>query len=451
VPASFFWVFLSLQLALVIILALLGIKYVLLILIGVGALSVCFAGRLPAILLLIAVSPVVFLQDISPAAIRAGKWAFVIVLVLTWFLGKILRGEKIFVPRTSVNFFVICMLSWGALISLYALNPVESLLNLLRLLSLFGLFYLFADVLRDRQDILKTVGVWVTVGVLVSLTGMYQYRLSMIRYGGGRVAATFENPNALGIFLFLLLPVVLSLFFLRREALKRLGLGITLLLLLLCLLWTGSRSSWLAAYVALVSFGFIAKKRYLVVPLVVLGALLGIVLSSSLLSGGLYDLLRFGRGFAFRPILWGISWRIFLDHPLLGVGFGGIPTLFQSYYPVSALPLYKILAPAAVSSHNLFLQIGAEMGVLGILFVVGFFVAYFLEVRGALRRVQDEQYRAILMALLATIPALFVHSFFELSAIIGAGSYTVFFWLSAALFQAIKRIQSQEATTEKMA
>ena len=90
-------------------------------------------------------------------------------------------------------------------------------------------------------------------------------------------------------------------------------------------------------------------------------------------------------------------------------------------------------------SHSLFLQIGAEMGLFGIFAIIFFFAAYFRELKATLRQTRDPFARALVMAFLATLPGLFVHSFFELSGIIGPGSYTVFFWLSVALVQAVRR------------
>jgi len=452
IPPALMWGFLSLEIALLMVFALAGVEYVLLILLGVAALLFCLSGRLTAIWALILISPVVFVQGVSLGAIRTGKWAFVFYVVLIWFLGKAVRGEKIHLPRTSVNYIIIGFVSWGFLVSLNALDPVESFLGLLRMSSIFGLFYVFADVLHSHEDIRKIVGLWIGMAILLAGLGIYQYYLSRARYGiGQRVWATFENPNNLGIFLFMLLPVALSLFLLPAKRLKRIGLGIAIFLFLLCLFWTGSRASWLATYVAFVSFGIIAKRRVLAVSLMALGVILIIAISHSLWGEGLAALLRVGRGFALRPILWSISWRILLDYPLFGVGFGCIPILFQSYYPVGALSLYKLLSPAAGSPHSLFLQTGAEMGVPGILLILAFFVIYFYELRETLRRVRDEFQRALVLAFWATLPGLFIHSFFELSGLIGPGSYTIFFWLSVALFQAIKRGLPAELGLSEMA
>ena len=207
----------------------------------------------------------------------------------------------------------------------------------------------------------------------------------------------------------------------------------------------GSRSSWLASYIALLFFGFISRRRWLTISLLAIGGLLGIALSYSVTSGGLDALLRLGRGLALRPLLWGIAWHVFMAHPIFGVGFGGIAFFFKSYYPTQALSIYDFVSPAAANPHNLYLQIGAETGLPGLLLLLWFFIALLKEMRRTLKKVQDAYYRSLLTAFLATLPAIFVHAFFERSAVLGAGSYTIFFWLSVAIFQSIKRMGTMDS------
>jgi len=440
VPSSVIWAFLGLEVALLCLAGFAGVKYVLLVFLLSGVLAVCLAGGLPVIFALIVISPVVFLPGIPLSTIRAGKWIFVILVVLSWLMGKAFRGERIFIPETRINHFILFFVSWGFLISLHALNPVVSFAGLLRISSIFGLFYLFTDLIRSRRDIARTVAIWIAVGTLLSGYGIVQNALSIRLYGvGQRIWSTFENPNNLGIFLFLLIPLVLSLLLVRLRLRYRIALAAVLPLLLLCLLWTGSRASWVALYVSLLGFGIIARRKYIILGMVLAGAVLALILSFSLMRGEFVSLLRLERGLALRPILWSISWRILRDHTFWGVGIGCIPFIFQSYFPVSALTLNRLLLPAAGSPHSLFLQMGAEMGLFGILAIIFFFTTYFRELRITLKQTQDQFARALVMAFLATLPGLFVHSFFELSGIIGPGSYTVFFWLSAALVQATKR------------
>jgi len=450
-PPPMICLFLGLEVMLLLVAGLAGIKYVLLIVSASVALCLCFWGQLPAVLALIAISPVVFLQDVPLVVIRAGKWMFVVLVVLFWLMGKAMRGEKIFVPKTAVNYFIVGFTLWGVFVSLLALDLAKSLFGLLRIVSIFGLFYLFTDVISTRDGIRKTVAMWIGTGIFLALYGIFQYQFSVAHHGAGqRIWSTFENPNNLGIFLFFLIPLVLSLFFLYQKPLKKAGLSLVLLLLLVCLLWTGSRASWLGLYVAFLSFGVISRKKYFTSVMLIIGAILGLILSLSLVKGELVTLLRMERGLALRPILWQVSWRILKEHPLFGVGIGCIPLVFQSYYPPGSLSLYRLLSPAAGSPHSLFLQMGAEMGMLGIILVLFFFTVYFRELKRTLAQVDDDFLRALIIAFWATLPGLFVHSFFELSGVIGPGSYTVFFWLSVSLVQAVRRIGKQDRLRGKM-
>lgn len=450
-PPPLLCLFLGLEVILLLVAGLAGIKYVFLIVSGTVALLLCFGGRLPALFALLAISPVVFLKDVPLDVIRVGKWIFVIMVVLSWLVGRAMRRERIFVPTTAVNYFILGFVLWGIFISLLARDFAVSFFGLFRIISIFGLFYLFTDVISSRDDIRKTVAMWIGTGIFLALFGIFQYQLSVMRQGAGqRIWSTFENPNNLGLFLFLLIPVVISFFYLYRKPLIKVGLGFALGLLLVCLLWTGSRASWLGLYVACLAFGVISKRKYLTSVILILGAILGLILSLSLVKGDLITLLRMERGLALRPILWQVSWRIFKDHPLFGVGIGCIPAVFQSYYPISSLSLYSLLSPAAGSPHSLFLQMGAEMGGLGVVLVLFFFGVYFRELKRTLGHLEDEFLRALIIAFWATLPGLFVHSFFELSGVIGPGSYTVFFWLSVSLAQAVRRVGGQNPLSRKI-
>jgi len=444
-----FWGLVILETVLVLIFAALGEEYLAL---GIGALVLLLlplSGRLQIVWAILVISPMVYLQGVSLGVIRAGKWIFVILVVLLWLLSKAFRREKIRLPDAKTRALITAFLCWGAFVSFHALQPVVSFAGLLKLISIFGVFYLFSDSLRSRRDIRYTILVWIGIGVLLSLLGIYQYVASWAHWGvGQRIWATFENPNNLGIFLYLLIPITFSLLLMPGKIILRIALGPCLILFLLCLYWTGSRAAWVATYISFVALSLITGRKVMTGVLLLLGAALGIVLFHSLATGQLATLLRVGRGLSFRPILWGVSWRIFLHNPLLGVGFGCIPEVFQHYYPISALSLRSYLFPLAGSPHNLFFQIGAETGLPGVVFIMGFFVVFYRDARRLYRRTEHPLDRAVAVSFWATVIGLFAHAFFELSALIGPGSYTVFFWLSVALFYAVRRLRETPAAGE---
>ena len=69
-----------------------------------------------------------------------------------------------------------------------------------------------------------------------------------------------------------------------------------------------------------------------------------------------------------RLAIWDAGWRMFLDHPILGVGAGQFPTAYGTVYSGKS-------HVAWMQPHNLFLQVTCELGLVG-LFIFGYFVKH---------------------------------------------------------------------------
>ena len=69
-----------------------------------------------------------------------------------------------------------------------------------------------------------------------------------------RVVSTFENPNVLGEYLLLLIPISLGYMFSERSKYRiTMNLGTTILLAL-CMVFTYSRGNWLGLVIAVALF-----------------------------------------------------------------------------------------------------------------------------------------------------------------------------------------------------
>jgi len=63
-----------------------------------------------------------------------------------------------------------------------------------------------------------------------------------------------------------------------------------------------------------------------------------------------------------RTVIWSLGWRVFLQHPLRGVGFGGFPAAFEAERIRSDPPARSL---PTRNAHNDFLGLAAEVGILG--------------------------------------------------------------------------------------
>jgi O-antigen ligase len=153
--------------------------------------------------------------------------------------------------------------------------------------------------------------------------------------------------------------------------------------LVISLLAAGSRGPVLGALVgmltlfAMVVGNRMARRRLL---LVAVGGVFAAILAAQLVPGQ-----SIGRSFSFlsgsgsgltsngRFELWSEAWRLFADNPLFGIGTG-------SFFAVDGLNRYP---------HNLLLEVGAELGIIGIALLLGFLASSWLALMRARRQLDS--------------------------------------------------------------
>jgi O-antigen ligase len=189
--------------------------------------------------------------------------------------------------------------------------------------------------------------------VALALQGIIQHVAGVTlidtpEYKGGRIAGIgqFVNPNMLAIALVCGLPIGYALLRRSRAVVARLIIPIGMVLLLVALYWTNSRSGALSLGVvmALALFRWLGPVRGLV-----LGAAIFVVIfqfgPSRMAMMSPTEASAFGR-----LVAWDMGYQIFFDNPLFGAGA-------DSWYAK-----YRALV-----AHNSFLHCAAELGVFGLL------------------------------------------------------------------------------------
>jgi O-antigen ligase len=193
----------------------------------------------------------------------------------------------------------------------------------------------------------------------------------------GRGTGTYINPNHLGGFLAMILPLALAWLLVgRARALTRVFLGYAALVIMAGLVVTGSRGAWLAAGTALVVlFTLLAFHRNFRLPsLLMLAVLLlggGVVLSkSAIFTKRIEAGLQAGKNpeVDTRVEIWRGTVRMWLEHPWFGVGPGHFDYRFRAYRPPT-LQLRPDLA------HNEYLNTLADWGAVGAVIVAAGLIA----------------------------------------------------------------------------
>ena len=248
----------------------------------------------------------------------------------------------------------------------------------------FVLFYFVAfQTLSTRKKWYGALISFLCVAALVALYGVYQnfagvsstaswVDKTMFTNIKTRVYSTFDNPNVLGEFLVMTIPVSLAVIWKSKTDGQKCLYSLVFLLLAACMIFTWSRGAWLGILLAAALFLMISDKRW------ALFAVAGVLLLPVLLGSGsaIADrILSIGNtkdtSTAYRVSIWRASIHMIQDFWLSGIGPGS--EAFSMIYPKYALAG----ANFALHSHNLFLQILVEAGIAGITAFLAMLLAFF--------------------------------------------------------------------------
>jgi len=342
--------------------ALLGVKWILLFLIVAIVLPIAFCvpeSIFPPVFLFFP-----FLGWTGHASLFLGIFA---VLSLLFRIPKLLSGHRQDVFEKSDLLVLLCglLLVLDGIISASGLDG-RGFLLCIYLLSVWFALRPSLTVPKWRNRVffcfLLSGSICSAIGILQYFSGKATMKwLEIERFDllGGRVSATFSNPNFLAVYLLVVFGVSLGWIFKTGKA--RFFGWIPLLLSVGCLIVTWTRGAWLGVlaasgfYLAFHSASTLAA--FFVLPL----SLPGIFL---FLPGGIRA--RFGSignlaetSSRYRIETWKGVLRLIADHPF-GIGSG--EETFHLVYPAYAVSGTE----SVMHAHNVYLQIAVEHGLIGV-------------------------------------------------------------------------------------
>ncbi|TSC53326.1 MAG: O-antigen polymerase [Parcubacteria group bacterium LiPW_39] len=410
-----------------------------------------------AFYLLVAYLPFQVALNLAPGIDLLSGRVLILLLAAVWLI-KLFQKKELpnFKNQAAIGLILFFIL---ALISLLgAAQPDWGWRKLLLFLSIFPLFFLAADLIDSRRKIKKIIYVIVGGATFSALIALAQFlaqfiwgsqkiidfwalKVAPLFYGqttAGLVAQNpswlvemngqtlmraiglFPDPHMLAFFLGLVLPFVLALIFFEEK--HRLLLFTVGCLLFTVLLLTFSRGGYLGLVASLIVVILLVWQRLkreskprttgsrpwrsVVRGKVFLGSLIGLALIVGIIFGApvisrFFSSFDLGEGSNIgRLQIWQESLAVAKEHLLLGVGLGNYPA------EVDFSGSYR----SAITSHNLYLDILAEMGIFGLL-------AWFWFLGGAglaaLKEIKQEELAAPALGILAALIYFAVHSFFE--------------------------------------
>lgn len=340
----------------------------------------------------------------------------------------LLNDYPLFLPACC--WFGTWVVAW-----VFSVNRLASLEELLRLLMYLSLpAVLFVTVKREAL-LEKMAGVLIFTAALVCGIGW-------IMGGSEALGSTFNRTNDLAGYLLIVIPLALHMSLLAQTRLTRLLFAFASVLMLLSLIMTQSRSSWVACALSLGLWLFWQRKQltgrflpWLVggASLFVVGGLIwkGPVLATRFQSVFSLSILQ-ENGTAWRLELLQGALRIFKDFPITGSGPNTFATIFPAYLQQ---PGYFSINP-----HNYYLQILAETGIVGTLGLLFFLFALFRQIY--------KNRNPLMAGVLAGLMASLIHIAFDIDWSVTAIPIAFFYLAGLGLVMPAESVSESKTSTQ---
>ncbi|MBI4536555.1 MAG: O-antigen ligase family protein [candidate division NC10 bacterium] len=333
-------------------------------------------------------------------------------VTLAWIARTAIFKELGLIRRTALNpaiFTYIASLLVATLFGIFFGNvrPLRGFFFLLKYIEYFVVYFIAVNHIRDERQLLRLITTAFVTCAVVSLIGIGQIP------SGERVSAPFEGkygePNTLGGYLVFMLALILGLTLTVNSLPARIG-GFTFAGLTgIPLLFTLSRSSWLAALPMLFTLILLSRRRFLLIVPLALGVAFGpILLPDAVLKRYRYTLQeKFDRGeyrlggarfdtstsarfesFEFGLVAW-------TQRPFLGYGVTGFTFMDAQY-----------------------VRVLVESGLVGFCAFLWLVWSIFRTARNTYKRVSGTPYEGLALGYPAGLVALLVHA-------IGANTFII--------------------------
>jgi O-antigen ligase len=394
----------------------------------------------------------------------------VAILLLVWIARRVVdRDVNIRVGPTIV--LMAILLLCAILSTLVAEDFPNALKEVLKLGEMLGVAVYAASELNRPADMRLAIFALLLAGASEAIVGIVQF---VIGYGPPsfaigpfmRASGNFDQPNALAGYLGMLLPLGIAFSF--HASRERRIIVIATMLIGLGVLATFSRGSWLGSILGLGLMALLwgaASRRALVgasgVAAVILTLAVAGVLPASLSDRvasvfenfGVFDITKVdvtptNYALVQRMALWQAGWAMARDNPIVGIGPGNYESAYPRYFVEST---WSEPLPHA---HNYYLNTFAELGILGLVALLGFCVAVFARIGQGLRQTSDLHgiRRALLLGALAAMVTFSVHNAVDNMFVHGIGvQFALILGLVEAGFVASPRETPAMATGQRVA
>jgi len=386
---------------------------------------------------------------------------FIITLMVIWLI-KILSSEKIIWVKSRLNFplfiFVVIIT-----VSFFTKSIKEvALYDYINFISYVLLYLAVINFIKQEKEVNHLLKIFFITSFLVALYTLLQYYGLDPYYGHlGTLTSTIGQKNWISNYLVMIFPVVFS-FFLLADDKKNKSLYLFLLVILYAtLLICQSRGIWISitlttvfAFIVILRYKlgdiFKSNKKWLIILFTVFLVITIIYSTENPLNKSRLTVIERAAStfdqddpsINTRFLIWGTSLEMMEDKPLLGLGIGTFKYHYLDYQAeyLRQHPHYIKNSGKAAEAHNEYLQLVAEIGIVGLISFLGIIISFFFLIYQYLESKKNKEVKnkekmmvIVIFGLLMGITCFLIHCLFTFPFHVPVLGATFFILLSLTM------------------
>lgn len=349
-------------------------------------------------------------------------------LFLTVILIMIVEKKMLF-PSTVLDWYFIAYILLGMLS--WIVNREQSMTVIfLKRLSLIPIVYLIPASIQSRKQLKTVLIILITVMSILSVIGIQKY-LSGVGGLEGRLSLYHHYMTSGGIIMIVCL-ITAALAFSPIPRKVRIGAAAACLIMVLPLLFTFTRSSWLGFIAGVLVIGILQYRKLIAGVLALV--LLFILFAPQSMKNRIIDTADPNHwSNRERLYMWKAGIEIMKDHPAAGVGDIDLGEYYRQYKSPLAREQHGHL-------HNNLIMFAATLGIPGLLFFLVFFIRVWIMEFRIYRALPPDDWllRSVALGSLAVLAGFHVNGLFEWN--FGDAEIAMLLWFSIGLSITVKRL-----------
>jgi putative inorganic carbon (HCO3(-)) transporter len=323
--------------------------------------------------------------------------------------------------------------------------------GILTLLFYFFLYFVTVNFARKTETIYKLMTAMLISTLLISGYGLAQnFGFDFVMwnpetYSPDRFFSTLGNPNFLAAYLVETIPVLFIMFFITHKMNKKIMILAVLLISAIVLFLTKSRAGMLSFITTVVLIAiytvydarkgekelFDMNKTWFImfgIMALVMFFVPKVQEALAMIWSRSKNLFTFhGITLTPRVYIWKSAFMMFRDYPVLGTGLD----TFQVMFPYYRFPIYWQLEwnGTPEKTHNIFLQVLATQGIVGMSFYLLLLTAFFKKAFNLILGEKNSHRRYLSFAIMMGTIGYLIQGLFNYTVV----AYGFFFWMALGL------------------